>query len=270
MRQTPTTYLLITGLTAVLAGCGAEGTADEGAEPPDQSTLLLSETFADEGLLQVAADDRGNIGVAVQAKEGSTAARLIRTTGFAGSLKELYLQLKGGSEVPEHVVSVSDARDVQMREASLRKPPAASPSSTPPSSSLADDAIGAVKSAAAGATESSFYSTVCVSFAVSIHRYSVSSCTFNVGYSVKTGFTVDSHGSIYDRVYGWNHAAHPARYALSGTTWTPRQEEYSFGWVEWGGTYTNSQAALRVTPTEATIPTPELGITHHIHTVKLF
>jgi hypothetical protein len=270
VKRNVMTIVAITGLASALVGCGTEQGGVEGADFParaDVSTLLLSETFGDEGLIEVAADEQGNIGVSAQAKIGSSAERMLREADGALTIKELYAQLKGNqADMPDRVLSVSDAREQQrliVAAKGIAKPERVN-AEQPAAAPAAGDDIDVVQSAV---TEDSFYATVCKSFTAPPRRFIKNFCDWRVGWSVRTGFTVDGAGAMLDRSYGWNHSSRRGWRQLTASTWQPKVEAFSYSWVEWGGTYTNAQAGMFVMPTEIPITTPELGVTHHIATI---
>lgn len=268
-------WLMAGGLLAAgAAGCGE--VSNPGAptdSAPSSAAVMVSEAFADEGWLEVAADDSYALGVSVQARVGSSAERLLRAADQASSLEQLWLGLhEGATEAPPRIRELSQALVEQRRAtAAQRAATLPTPSAALAAAAVVDDDVEVVQGAVT--SESSFNSKVCKDFSSTTRLWKARSCFWHSQYwVVNTPWEMSGNNTVIDRSYGWNHSPYTAERMLSASTWQPTLNPYTWGWVEWGGNYTGARARTWVdSPADyqygVTVP-PELGVTWHDASVR--
>lgn len=268
MTTTFSRWLIAGGLFAAgAAGCGVPTDDGEPAEPVQSSAaVMFSEPFADEGWLEVAADDRYAMGVAVQARIGSSAERLLSGASDATTLEQLWVRLHGGeAEAPPRVRELSAALLAQRLAHAGQPVPLAQPEPSP--ADLPAPEIEAVHSAIT-ASEYDFNVKVCHDYREGNIYYDAAACQWNNQlWVLNTPYQMSNNGILADRSWGWNRSPYPGNRQLSASSWQPAINPYTFSWVQWGGNYTGARARLFI-PTPANYksgvtPPPELGITWH-------
>lgn len=238
-------------LLLCLPACGSAPAEDSEGTGETGATLLLTETFADGGTLQVVEQDDGFLGFTVMTPIGSEASKLSMQAAQQATLRGVYEKLMG-REASAEVIEISDA--ILRQRSVLRESP-----------------IGNQKVAAepqeVSKSSAWFYANLCKDFYVGSNWWQIADyCSYSSSANQKTSTaTIDSDAWGYDRSYALNdHASSTATQSLSASTWTLPVDPGSWRWTEWGGSYSNAVAKIK-------LPTGVfggLGITAHEHTFE--
>jgi hypothetical protein len=239
--------IALLGAAVALSACqpaseiaSANPSGNHDGNDPDGVKLLFSDTFSDQGALEIVSDESGQIHYSVQSRIGSDAERLMRQIAWQPTLADLYRSLQEGpQEVPEAVRKASARLEAQKLLAAATESPMAQPLPK------------AAKSAEINVEE--WWKAYCTDIYEGAFHYAEKFCEFKASTnSMTNGRFLGSNGDFVDRTYALNNTRWTATMSHSVNGWKPTVAPYSMIWVEWGGTYQDTQAKI-------SLPSGKLG-----------
>lgn len=235
--------LQIGGLSAMvfaLVACeGTQPTATTGESPEIKKGALFTESFSDAGqfILEKSADGGYNFGVS--ARIGSEAEKLVNATMDVPSLVGVYKQIhEGKSEIPAVVSEASKWLESRPSSGVEKLLPAPAP----------------LAPLAKTAAESDFRNGYCRDFIEgNNYVWKPLTCVWRANSNYMGTSGVSSYFDANDRVWYWNATQWTAASALWNTaftalvsTWKPSVSPYTVMWIQWGGTYSNANATIKL------------------------
>lgn len=221
----------ISGMVFALVACENTQTPDaSGVAPESKGGAVFSEKFGDAGQFTIEKNPEGVYNYSVGATIGSEAEKAVMSSMDMPTLAGVYQHIHGGkTEIPALVDEAS--RWFESR-----------------ASSGAEKRISNPAPLQKEATESDFRSSVCRNFNDGNYVWKPQSCWWksNANYMGTSG--VNSYSDANDRVWFWNKTRWTGTTQLHTpvNTWKPTVPPGGVMWVQWGGTYSNVSASIKL------------------------
>lgn len=211
-------------------------TGPSGVSPITQEGAVFSESFADAGQFILEKNPEGGYNFGVSARIGSEAEKRLSASMDEPTLAGLYQRINAGkAEIPAFVSEASKWMASQHSSGAEKPQPAAAP-------------------LAKAASESAFKNGFCKEMGEGINYvWKPMTCIWRANSNYMGTPGVNSFFDANDRVWVWNNTPYTAQTALWNTaftakasTWMPTLNPYTVMGFQWGGTYSNANATVKL------------------------
>jgi hypothetical protein len=243
--------LQIAGVSAMvfaLVACQNTQTPEStGVSPEIKEGVVFSEKFADEGLFTIEKSADGGYNYSVGARIGSEAEKRVASSMDVPTLVGVYQHINDGkAEIPAIVGEASQWLASRPSSGVEKTKPAPAP--------LQKEAA-----------ESDFRNGYCKNFVEGNYVWKPMTCYWKANSNYMGTGGVNSFPDANDRVWFWNATSRTGSLRLMNTantalasTWQPYINPYWVTWFQWGGSYTNANASIKLDGTFA----GELGVSN--------